>query len=305
MIRLIYFDTNFFYDLANNKLSKDDLNEFGKYVDSRQIKLYYTPITFNEIVKHINDREKSRFTYYKKLLAKTHLLCGNNILDYPDRVLAQILNVSPEPVNKTTLDLNRLRDLICATGSYKLLIQTKQFRDYKKTIKVWLNIRKKWKRRIDRFVRGVIASYNTRKKYHKSMRVTDRKMREKLLAQLHSHEFDEVCVDATLSKATNVNSNGLIGSPSSAVVKRTMKKLSAYFTTFKAIIRNIIEHGYCVQENDFDDVHFLIYLGLGKHIQFLTHDDKLRKKIRGCEQAEQVGGIGVIRDMGSNFLLRR
>jgi len=303
MISLIYFDTNFFYNLIEEKIEDDEQIELAKFITENKIKFYYTPITFTEITSHINGEEKGKFEYYRNTLIMIKNLCGSSILENPDYILATILKVPPpkRKNNESPSELNKVRDLICKAKDYEELIEgqhlywdgrlsivkyqedvVKNFRaDYEAG---WITDMYKF------IVNAVNPRYFKRLKGGKTPRVTDMNLRQQLLDFLDSIEFKRAFVDASFCKAMNLPQKTLIGQLSEQNVNEIINSLSAYFTAYKTIIRKIVEEGYNVEKNknDFNDLHFLIYLGLGNHVQFISYDNRLKEKTKGSNQEKRI-----------------
>lgn len=303
---LLYFDTNFFYGVASGKISKRILDRFIACAKREKIKLFYTPITFIEVACHINRHEVRKFKHYQNVLEHIRNVCGNNILENPDHILATILGVpSPEiPERGSPSDLNAVRDLICNAKDYNQLIQGQnlywdgRLSRVKYQEDVAKNFRADYEERwiLDMYsfvVNTVNPKYFETLREGKTPKVTNKNLGKKLIEFLDSIQFRKFFADACFCKATGLTEESLIGNLSEARVEQLLKRISAYFTAYKTIIRNIVEKGYNVSKNknDLNDLHFLIYLGLGSRTRFVTYDGKLKEKIKGSNQESQVTTI--------------
>ncbi len=303
MISLIYFDTNFFDNVIKGVITKKDLSELKSFIEDNNIKPYYSPISFTEIASHISREERDQFTHYKSVLNLIKDVCVNNILENPDHVLATLLKVPP-PARKEgegPAELNKVRDLICSAKAYDelvagkicywngMLAKVKINEDYVKNFREDYEVA--WVSDMYKFVLNVVNPlYLKRLRRGKSPRVTNKTHREQLIKFLDGIEFKKAFIDASFCKAMNLPEASLVGHLDERELAELIKPLSAYFTAYKTIIKWIIERGYGIMKNknDFNDLHFLMYLGLGDHVRFISYDDKLKEKIIGCSQEKQV-----------------
>jgi predicted nucleic acid-binding protein len=228
MISWIYFDTNFFYRLANNEFTGSCLNKFKEFVNAHNIKLYYTPITFVEVSKHINKNKIKHYAYYKNIISKIRDWCGDNIREYPDQVLAKSLDLEARKTNDVK-DFNRFRDLILNHKSYGSLHEEENFNICWKLITIILEAKDKWCKSMKEFILTINPTYNKRKNKGKIPRVTDKEVRETLLNELETDDFKIKCIDATLYKATDLNDQSFIGK---ANFNQSMENIYRKFSAF-------------------------------------------------------------------------
>lgn len=284
----VYFDTNFFYDVVDEDVLKEDYNELKSFIFKKEIKAFYSPITFHEIVQHINEEKRGYFDRYRNALVITKDLCGDNILEYPDEALRLILLGMQPQIQNSPMELNRYRDFICSQTSYRQLIETDEFQKCKKEIRKHKKQRKRWERKISDALLTINPKRREKIQKGKSTRITDKKEREEKITSLNSQKFKNQCVDAILVRITHIPNGCLIGTPDKRVVEQYFNRLSAFFYFFRKIAGKVIEHGYTITKNDFDDLNYLVYLGYGSHMRFITYDDKLKRNIGGCDQGKQV-----------------
>lgn len=124
----------------------------------------------------------------------------------------------------------------------------------------------------------------------KTPRVSSKDRINEIDQQLESHNFKLHFINASLCKAMNLPEKVLIMDTNKEYIDRSISRISAYFTAYKTIIRKIMTEGYSVRKNknDFNDLHFLLYLGMGEDIVFISYDDKLIDKIEESHQATRV-----------------
>lgn len=268
-VKSIYFDANFYYNIANQKTDPKTLVAFRDFVDQNNIKLCYSPIAFQEVARHINHSERKEFEDYKKILLVMKEWSDDNFLLYPDNVLSRILRLPPRETNKES-DLNKFRNMVCSKNTYRELTSEHNFRAFKLLIQTQNNQKKKWQKGVNKFL--------ILKKHEK-------------IKDLTKVDFKKSCLDASIYKATNISNNGFIGVPTDLVTEQLINRIDAYYTAYKTIAHRIIYCNYKVDLNDFDDVHYLIYLGLNENIRFITYDGGIMSKIRGSLQEKQVSTI--------------
>jgi hypothetical protein len=211
--------------------------------------------------------------------------CGDNVLRYPDIALAYILGIgSIRRETNDVNDLSKFRNMICKEDTYKQLTSEYNFHAFKMLIESFGNFKKKWRREINKIVYKFNPQYKNNVKYDK---LTDEE-KNALIQELDSIEFKRTCLDTSIYKAIDISDPGFIGVPKDTVTEEFINKINAYYTAYKTIAKRIIVDGYKVKTNDFDDVHYLVYLGYGQHVRFVTYDERLKGKVESSTQANQL-----------------
>ena len=298
---LVYFDTNFFYNVVDQAVDQNTLSALREWVEKSDARCFYTPISFVEIAGHITQAEADKFTRFKATLEWTKSTCGNNMLDNPDLVLARTLDVPPPTSDDEVRasELNRVRDLICSASSYEQLVSGQRgywngrpslvrFRDG-----VLSRFRdeneERWVQDLYDHVVGLVnPDYLSQREGGGSLRVKDADLRKRLLGLLESPTFEREFLQACITKAIGGQQSPFVQPLPDPVVRNHIERVSGYFTAYKTILRQMIVTGYRPKRNDLNDLHFLIYLAMNPDTVFVTHDKKLTAKVQGCSQARQV-----------------
>jgi len=298
----IYFDTNFFYRIINGNIKKENLERFIDFSKKNSIKLFYTPITLTELASHINEEEKENFTYYQQIIYKIKEICSDNVLENPDHILATILGVPPpkREDGRSISYLNKIKNSICEAKDYNHLIKGQVvFWDGKLSLvkyhedsvnKFRDNYEADWISHMHNYVvRKINPAYPEKLKLGKHPAVSDPTLRKNIIKFLNGSECKKAFAEACYCKAMDIPKELLIGSQINSEVGKIIKRLSAYYTAYKTIMKKIVTDGYNVEKNknDFNDLHYLIYLGLENNPILISYDNKLKEKIKGASQEKQ------------------
>ena len=292
----LYFDSNFFYDCFSGEISEVDLAKLDTCVAANNIRCFYSVISFIEIASHINEREKSDFSKFQALIRCIRSICNDNILPYPEMSLATILGTDLPPVEDVN-GFNNLIKLISQAPDYDTLVQGQYVEWDKGLAYVTYNEDKlaKFRERYESlYVREMYINvidivnpgYYKRLAKDKPPRVTNKEELKKINAYLDSSVFKRIFLDVCYCKVARVGIGSLVGVVGEVLANEKIDKISAYFEGYKSIIRKNVNDGYSIEKNknDYNDLHYLIYLGLSDNICFITGEKNLRKKIVNSPQ---------------------
>lgn len=299
--RIVYFDTNFYLNLADDIVPKARYTQMKELRDSGNFKCFYTPVAFVEMGSHLVKHEAQGFDRYRRAFVFVAELCGNNILDNPDCALASVLKIPYAPLEKPipANELNEVRDLICNSQSFDHLVSAR-FRNWHgipSLVKYQASALRKFRNTHERqwindmakqVVRVVNPRYEKRLAKGKSLRLTSEIERNGVISFLASLEFSRAFVEACHAKATAIESLRFISQMSEPESLSLCDKLSAYFEAYKSIIRRNVTEGYRPKPNDLNDLNQLIYLGLGDHVTFVTSDRVLTNHALASKQRSQI-----------------
>lgn len=294
---VIYFDTNFFYNIKNNKYLQSDLNLFNQYIKEHNIQLYYSSFSFLEIASHLNEKEKKSFFYYRDILKFTDEYCGNNILIHPNIALCKIFKVEEklwELEYSAIQKLNILREHIINCKTYdeylkpkKKILNGNNFLTINIKENVFEHMRNVFENSWLKYMQDSInlylkpTGYIIHKNYAKSQRY-NKKSKRQLTLHLNSEDSERDFIENLFKK---IQKGILIGKIDKNVMKEKVELLSAYYNFMKNIMLKIANEGYSYEKNknDFNDSHFLIYLGLFPRGIFITEENFKKKIIKSVQ----------------------
>lgn len=294
----ILFDTNIFRDIQRKKINSNQIQKAKEKIHKHSWQAVISPLTLIELGSHINDDENDFYERYRVAFEAIVDICNSTLPDPEVFMRKKIFNhpidsnqgLSPEETlnicrfiatTKKYEDLTNGKIMTWNDIPSRIILKTgylKQFRD---------EYEQQYISDMQNFVLDRIVPN------HNSIRANGMMpcIKDKNILTSFNKFIDSVEFENTFYKFQAVRVNVLlIGSDFSSVWDKNVKaKLSDYCSAYKWIIKKIAEAGYnpIKNKNDYNDIHFLIYLA-DSTLCFVTHDGGILNKIDGMPNASRV-----------------
>lgn len=295
---IYYFDTNIFRRYSDGTIPDAWLDRFRDLAKFRKETCAVTPITIVELGSHLSHEESEQFDVFKKAIVGINRLCKGTVLPEPDYLLKKLI-VGVAPADGIGGQWEIFCNLVEKAGSLDELVKTGiEFEQRGKRYRVRIddNIMPKFREDYEaQFLNAMWTSvitytspgYKDLKKLGKPGNVQDPKLRENLLAFIDGALYDKHFYGALAERCGAF----LLGdADDNGVVADTLRKLCAFDTAYRWILKKIIEAGYNFEKNknDYADIHLLIYLS-HDDLVFVTNDEHLRDKVAAsCTQRGRI-----------------
>jgi len=293
----ILFDTNIFLDVQRGKITQQQVATARQKMASLSAYGCVSPLSLVELGSHICDEEKDKYESYRRAFEAITQLCDLALLD-PEMFMRREIfahpigeyGLSPEDTLKIsqviaqTRDYDRLADgQVTMWGNIlsRVFIKTGYLKQFREKYEM------QYVQDMEEHVLAILTPD------HKEIReggglpnVSDQNLRTKFAWFLESDDFEDVFYRFT---AIRVNVCLLGTTLNSEWDRQAKEKLADYCAAYKWILRKIAEAGYNPEKNknDFNDIHFLVYLA-DPQLTFVTHDGGIVRKIEKAPHKERI-----------------
>ncbi len=281
----VVFDTNVFRDIQRGAISESDVVRAEKRLESDQGLL--SPLSLIELGSHICEEEKGRFDRYHVAIQAARRLCRGALPD-PEAVLRrQVFQAPPDGRGLQPAEVIDIASLIAAARSYDELVRGQATRWQGALSRVSFNagflkqFREDYEAQyiedMHRHVVDVVCpDWREKRDRGEMANLGDQATRRRLVEYLESEPFRR---QFFLLQAERV---GVFLIGKSAWDDRAFQRLAPFFNAYLWILKTIINSGYNPEKNknDFNDIHFLIYLS-DPEMTLVSGDGGIARKTAG------------------------
>lgn len=262
----IVFDTNVFRDVQRGTISNADMARADERL-KRELG-FVSPLSLIELGSHICEEERTRFDLYHQAIQAARRLCRQALPD-PEVTLRERVFGAPRDENRglSPTETMEILRLISMASSYEDLVQGQitQWQGAHARVSYKSEYLKKFREDYEskyiedmheHVLEVVCPDWKHKRSQGKMANLEDPDLRKHLVDYLGSDEFRRQFFWLQAERA-GVH---LIGE--SMWDKAAFERLAPFFDAYHWILQAMINSGYNPQKNknDFNDIHFLLYL---------------------------------------------
>jgi hypothetical protein len=294
MLLKIIFDTNVFIDIQEGILTPAELSIAKRKIDESQSHGYISPLSIFELGSHL----ECNFSYYRDTFHHAVDLCHYAMAE-PEVFMMKHLFCysSTDYIGLNPTEMYPLCQEVSTAASLSDLKGTRRIRwdgvwtDGELNVEYFKDFREQYENKyienMNRIIVQFIPDFDAKKNMGRLACMSKGPLRDNVLKFVESDQFRAMFIKVM---AERCKVTLLEPSITSEWERAAATKIDAFIHAYKWITRKVLESGYNItkNKNDYNDIHFLIYLA-DPEVLFVTQDQRILDKIPdSCEQKKRI-----------------